>query len=383
MKNAIKFISLLIFLFHTVGVYAESRAQVNTNIVNATISAFMKENAIPGVAASLYVDGQPSSYYYGFANLDKKIAVTDKTIFEVGSISKVMTSILLAQEVDFAKMYLTDPVTKYVKDLPSSFDHITLQSLATHTSGLPFTIPASVTTETELQAYFANWKANNNFQNRWQYSNVGIGLLGDALEEATNWDFNKLYTRHILNPLHMQAIGITVPAKFNKYYAQGYDKTGDPIHPTEPRFFKAAYGLKMMAGDMQKFLGAAIGLPGTPPRVMWPMRLTQSIYVKYADQLQGLGWSIHPLSDNHLSALLQKNQANFGPARVQTIYERPLYDGNALIDKTGETNGFRAYIAVIPNKKTGIVILANKNVPRAVIVKTGRELLFKLNKWMR
>lgn len=377
-----KFISILTLLFFSCYVNAEVSASLKDELVKETLSTFMTRNGIPGMAVQIYVNGQPSSYYYGLADKDKKIPITNKTIFEVGSISKVMTSLLLAQEIDFAKMGLNDPVTKYVKDLPSGFSHITLQNLATHTSGLPFNVPASVTTTSELQAYLENWQPRVASGEEWQYSNLGTGLLGYALENSTKWDFNKLYIRHILSPLKMQAVGLTIPAKFNKYYAQGYDKNNNPVHPVQSKLFPAAYGLKVMAGDMRQFLSAAIGLPGTPPRVVWPMRMTQAIYAKYANTLQGLAWTIHPMNDESISELLEVNNDSLAPEVLDTVYERPSYDGNALIDKTGSTDGFRAYIAVIPNKKTGIVLLANKSVPNAALVKTGRELLFKLNKWI-
>lgn len=380
MKKVIKLISVLTLLVVFLNVRAEAATNPNAALVNQAISAFMANNDIPGIAVQLYVNGQPSSYYYGYANRDKKIPVTNKTIFEVGSISKIMTSILLAQEVDFAKVGLNDPVKKYLKNLPDSFNQVTLQSLATHTSGLPFAPPRQVTTQAQLQHYLATLKEITPGE-EWQYSNFGMGMLGEALESSTQWDFNKLYTRHILNPLRMQPIGVTVPAKFKKYYAQGYDKETNPVPSSTESLFPSAGGLKVMAGDMQRFLGAAIGLPGTPSRVMWPIRMTQAAYVKYADNLQGLGWTIHPIDSDTIPDLLDaSDEGGIVPMTVEGIYDKPLYDGNALIDKTGTTQGFRAYIALIPNKKTGIVILANKNVPTTAIVKTARELLFKLNK---
>ncbi len=381
MIKLIKFLSIFATACSAFCVYAETNTAVNADVVNQTISTFMANNDIPGVAVQLYVKGQPSSYYYGFADRDKKIPVTNKTIFEMGSISKVMTSILLAQEVDFAKMSFNDPVKKYITDLPATFNHITLQNLATHTSGLPRNVPNNVITQAELKDYLAHWQPTVDPSDRWQYSNVGIGLLGDALASSTQWDFNKLYIRHILNPLSMLPISTTVPAKFTKYIAQGYDNNGNPTKPYQPELFPSAGGLKVMAGDMQPFLGAAIGLPGTPPRLMWPIRMTQTTFVKYAGKQQGLAWSIHPIKEGYITDLLDDtNDYAMDTIAVDAIYERPPYDGNALIDKTGTTQGFRAYIAVIPNKKTGIVILANKNVPNTAIVRTARELLFKLNK---
>ena len=63
---------------------------------------------------------------------------------------------------------------------------------------------------------------------------------------------------------------------------------------------------------------------------------------------------------------------------MREVYAQPKFNGDALIDKTGSTRGFRTYIAVIPNKRAGIVILTNRVVTNSEIVNTGREILFKL-----
>jgi beta-lactamase class C len=65
---------------------------------------------------------------------------------------------------------------------------------------------------------------------------------------------------------------------------------------------------------------------------------------------------------------------------VEEISDQPLYDPNALIDKTGATEGFRTYVAVIPGKMAGIAIMANKYISNGAIVNAGREILFKVAK---
>jgi beta-lactamase class C len=378
MIKSVKCISAMVLSVLSISAFAESQFDPQAAFVRQTVTSFMDKYNVPGVAVELYVDGKPYEYYYGYADRANKTPVSNRTIFELGSISKVMTSILLAQEVDWAKMSFTDPVTKYVKDLPASFNKIKLQDLATHTSGLPFNPPKNIETHAELKNYLANWSSDADPGDEWTYSNIGIGLLGNAIEVSTEKDLDKLYHRHILNPLRM-IIGMEIPKKLTKYYAQGYNQNGNPVPHVAPGLFPAAYNFKASAEDMQRFLSAAIGLPGTPPRLFYPIRMTQSVYVKLADVSQGLGWQIHPLSDGYVSDLLNVPETqDFGPLDVQEIYARPLFNGDALIDKTGATGGFRAYIAVLPNKKSGIVILANKNVSNGAIVATARKLLFKL-----
>ncbi|MBX3709886.1 MAG: serine hydrolase [Gammaproteobacteria bacterium] len=378
MKKVRKVLSALVLSAISISTYAQVEADSHTAFIQKTMTVFMEKNAIPGAAVELYIDGQLYEYYYGYANREKKEPVIRKTIFEIGSISKIMTSILFAQEIDWAKMSFSDPITKYIKDLPEYFSKIKLQDLATHTSGLPFSLPKAINTKEDLRQYLSARSPGYGPGEQWMYSNLGTGLLGYALESSTEKDFDDLYRRHILNPLKM-VTGVSIPANLTKYYAQGYDKNGEVASRTELGLFPAAMGVKASAADMQRFLSAAIGLPGTPPRIFYPMRMTESVYVKFSGDFQGLAWQIHAIEKNGIARLLNLSDMHgMGPVNIQQIYPRPVYNGDALIDKLGTTQGFSSYIAVIPNKKSGIVILTNKDVPNSAIVKTARDILFKV-----
>lgn len=363
-------------------------AEIPTNPVPAEeikqeITALMEENHIPGVAVELYIDGKPQSYYFGYAKPAKQVPVTKNTIFELGSISKVMTSLLLAQAVDAAKMQLNAPVMQYLPNLSTDFDDVSLKDLATHTAGVPFNIADNIKTQSELDNFLSHFSYETMSEEKWIYSNLGIGLLGNAIEHATHQNINNLYRQQILSPLHMQLIGLTVPAKLAGNYAQGYTEEGtEAPRCCSTSLLPAAGQMKASANDMQRFLSAAIGLPGTPETILYPMRLTQSAFVELPNAvMQGLGWQVHPLDKKHVQGLLDASDVQdlMKSIDVVDVYKKPLYSGDVLIDKTGMTNGFRTYIAVIPNKKTGIVILANKAVKGPAIVKSARKILFMLN----
>nr|AIA18948.1 Beta-lactamase [uncultured bacterium] len=349
------------------------------DMINKAVHTFMEKNQIPGVAVEVFNDGEPNSYYFGLANQEKKIPVSGKTIFELGSISKLMTSLLLAQEVDFANLQLNTPLREVLKDLPETFNNVTLQSLATHVSGLPFRPSQPINDRVELEKYLNGFPKITLPDKQWAYSNFGINVLGYALETSTHKDFYQLYRSHILAPLKMQNLS-EPKRKVSGFIAQGYDKEGKPASAVGPGLLPAAGGLKASAEDMQRFLSAAIGLPKTPMRIFYPMRMTQSIYVKLSNHMQGLGWQIHPMDKSKIGNLFTEatNPLALGTLNVLEIEQRPMFDPNALIDKTGGTDGFRSYIAVIPNKKSGVVILANKFVPSDEIVKLGREILLKM-----
>lgn len=346
-------------------------------LIQKTITEVMNKYQIPGVAVELYVDGKPYEYYYGYADKTTKEPITRKTIFEVGALSKVMTGILLAQEIDWAKMSLTDPISKYIKDLPEAWNKIKLVDLATHTSGLPYNPPADLHSREDFTKYLLTSTPQQEPEEKWVYSNYGTGLLGYALEASTEKEFDKLYYRHVMIPLGM-VVGVTIPPALTKYYSQGYDSHGNVVDHYDAKIFPAATGIKASAADMQRFLSAAIGLPGTPPRVFYPMRMTQSVYAKLGNDFQGLGWQIHPIIANDPASISRAESLDVSQRSIDDIYDRPTFDGDALVDKTGATRGFRAYIAVLPNKKSGIVILANKYVPNSAIVSPAREILFKL-----
>lgn len=384
MKKAFKLIVCMTAALISFNSFATEPAHLKADpvgdLVKKTITDFMAKNKVNGVAVELYVDGVPYNYSFGYANPEKQIPVSQKTIFEIGSISKVMTGILLAQEIDYNKMALNDSVKKYVKDLPDNFKNIKLQDLATHTSGLPFNTPNNIQTKAELQKYLTTISPEYQPEQAWVYSNFGTGLLGYALEASTEKDFDKLYRRHILNPLGM-VVGTRIPTTMSKFAAQGFDADGNPAQPYNAGLFPASGGVLASADDMQRFLSAAIGLPGTPTRVFYPIKLTQSSFVRLPDRNEGLGWQIHTINSDNISDLVNESDySDNGPLDVDEVYARPTYDGNALIDKGGTTNGFRSYIAVVPNKKSGIVILANKGIPNSSIVNAGREILYKLGK---
>jgi len=372
----LKRLLVLLLIISAPAAYADSPDEV----VNHVMHEYMEKNNIPGAAVLLYTDGKPSSYYFGYADVAAKKPVTKNTIFELGSISKVMTTLLLAQDVDYAKIKLQEPITKYIPTLPDSFKALTMRSLATHTTSLPLFLPTDIKNRVDWeQKYAATWEPAYAPDTNYTYSNVGIGLIGQAIEAVAHESFDKIYRAKILAPLGMQPLGITVPAKLQPNVAQGYDANTEPAPPVSS-LFPAAGCLKASAEDMQKFLSASIGLPNTPDSIFYPIRMTQSAYLAVKGSAMGLGWVIHDMSSANLK-ILRNGDDGLGiqALPVEEVYPDPVFIGTNLIDKTGTTDGFRSYIAVLPSKKSGIVILANHHAKDKAIVVAAREILFKLN----
>ncbi|HEX4046169.1 MAG TPA: serine hydrolase [Gammaproteobacteria bacterium] len=390
MQIMTKMLTIFLCSFFAVAAYATTTTESSitpmtateadhTPFIEQTMKQIMEQHGVPGIAVLLYIKGKPTTYYFGYANETKQTPVTRQTIFEIGSISKVMTSVLLAQQVDFAKVQLNDSITDYLVDLPETYEDITPKNLATHTGGFPFNVPSDIKNQKALQAYLQTWQLPYPADAQWIYSNASIGLIGEVLAVATKRKIEDLYQRRLLMPIGMQPIAWTVPPALQRFYAQGHDKEGRPVPASSMGIFPCAGDVKASATDMQRFLAAAIGLPGTPKQILYPMRMTQTAYVKVPAFLQGLGWQLYPLpqqSSGKIPTFPIVNLRIMQP--VEEMIERPVFDGNMLMEKTGGTEGFRSYIAVIPNQQAGIVVLMNQFVDTEVIVGASRQILLTL-----
>ncbi len=376
----------LILSFWAINLHAES-TQVTQTVnptINKTINTWMKKNNVPGVAVQVYQKDAIQPYYLGVENKQTKSPVTEKTIFEVGSWTKLFTCLLTAEEVNAGEMKLGDSVQEYVPYLGKGFHSVTILNLATHTGGLPFTVPDNIKTPEALFTYYKNWQSVAPVGTHWAYSNMSIGLLGNATQAMGRSKMNSLYIKNILAPLGMQSIGFRVPKELEGYYAQGYDAKGNPVLRTQQGLYPSAYALRMSANDSGLFLKAALDIPGTPEDIAQAMKTSQTPYFHVEDHDQGLGWVIYPMTypitKKEKDALLNVPiDMNRGPLTSTMIsQEQRKFDGNMLIDKTGGTDGFRSYIVFIPNKKIGVTVLVNQMVSNREIVRLGREILLQL-----
>ena len=352
----------------------------HTEFVEKTMQKFIRETQAPGAAVAIVRDGKAEISVFGYADLAKKTPVTPKTIFEVGSITKLFTAILLADDVNHHRLQLTDSISQHMPEVEGNWvlRRITLDQLATHTAGFPFQIPESLKTPADLKQYLLEWKPAPSSGLTYQYSNPGIGLLGRILEAENHRDINQLYLERIILPLHMSPIGITVPSNLQSSFAQGYYADGKPAPYTGYGLFPATGALKMSIEDLSKFLSASLGAPGTPKELSQAIKLSTP-QVQVGNMQQGLGWQVRPFKESN-SLMKDTKAINIKPTHSTLIpREAKKFNPNALIEKTGGANGFRAYIALIPNSRSGVVIVTNRFVDTAPLVSTARTLLFKAN----
>lgn len=391
MKNWFRFSVLISSFFMIASSIAAtptpSAAQITTEAkVNAIVKPWMQQRGIPGVVVEVYSNGVPSAYYFGYADMEKTTPVTGNTIFEIGSITKAFTSILLAQEVLHHDLSLNDTAVTYIPQFQSNtktpFSKITLRNLATHTGGLPYDEPSTVKTNGQALSYFSHWRTPIRIGQSWAYSNVGMGILGYILENKMHQSINTLYQQNILIPLGMTPLGTSIPANDEAYRAKGYNRGGEFMPPREYWVFPASGAIKASGNDMQKFLRAALLLPGTPPGIANAMRLTQTPFVRTGVSQQGLAWVVIPLQRlNDQWILPAKKNTSVGPMPSQQLDSlESQYNARAIIEKTGTIDGFRSYIGVIPATQSGVVILTNRYAAVGDATRIGHTLLLEVSR---
>lgn len=338
--------------------------------INQTMTRFMKSHHIHGAAVILYRQGKMRTYYFGEAVPAKHIPVNENTIFELGSITKTFTGILLSENVLLGKTALYEPMTNYL-DKPHSnmMGKVTYFNVATHSSGLPFNarnLPYNASTSSTHRLRFRgainNQRLSFNMGSQMLYSNFGYGILGRALAKKAKTKLPELMKRNILTPLNMQMSGLDIRPEHQKHLAQGYNAQGNPVPYKSSGLLGGAWAMRSSVKDMQHYLKAAVGDPSTPKHLHNAIRMSQIPYydVSREKMQMGLGWVITPLNQKSTRRLVIKPEHyRFIPVRGTKI-KNPHFNPHALIGKTGATDGFRAYIAMIPEKHTGVVIMTNQ-----------------------
>lgn len=356
-----------------------AKPDVNQKMIDQTIDAFMQKNQIPGAAVAVINHGQSHIYVFGVADKSSNKPVTSETVFAIGSITKLFTTLLFSQEIAQNQLKMSDKLTKYIQPLDSNknLNQITLEELATYTGSLPFKAPDSVKTEMQVQNYLTTWEPEKPIGSVFQYSNVSIGLLGKVLQIQNQDYIQALYQHAIFTPLKMTSTTVTLTPEMKKTMAQGYTVEGVPVEPASTSLFPSAAAGKSTIHDLSRFLAAAIGLPDTPKNIHEAMMIAQTPRATMGNVSQAFSWQLMALSDPQL--LKAPENMDMGPTSVKWLPKtRQHYNSDMLIDKTGATEGFRAYVAVIPGEQSGIVILTNRYVSNGEIVNVGRKILVDL-----
>jgi len=227
---------------------------------------------------------------------DKRRQVDGNTAFEIGSITKVFTALLLADMAQRGEMRLSDAASAHLPrgvTVPQRNGRaITLLDLATHTSGLPF-MPA----DARLRRFLSTYTLPREPGAEWDYSNLAYWVLGEALASRARVDLATLMRIRIFDPLEMPNTRMAAgPGSVNGHLAIGHDAAlqraqafaDAPVYREMP----AAGGLLSTANDLLKFLSGSMGLVASPLSPAMAVALSTTRPTGHPGELQALGWLV-------------------------------------------------------------------------------------------
>ncbi len=295
-----------------------------------------------GIVAGV-IDGEGSRIYCQGKTSKEGAAVDGDTVFEVGSITKTLTATLLADMVLRGEVQLDDPVSKY---LPQSVrmprrggKEITLLDLVTHTSGLPrmpsnfrpkdAENPYADYTEANLYEFLSSFTLTRDIGEKYEYSNLGFGLLGNALARRAGKGFEELITERIFHPLGMNSTAITLTPEMKSHLATGHSRMLAPVKNWELAALAGAGAVRSTANDMLLYLAANLELRKSDLSAALARAQQAERHTSMKDTEIGLAWHI---------------------ARKY---------GSEITWHNGGTGGYHSFVGFDRKKGLGIVILSN------------------------
>jgi len=371
--NALKrvvFIQLALLFLAAATVPARSgEEQRSTSIrqtVDAIIQALMAKDHIPGMAVAVADGGKAYVFNYGVASVNPRVPVNDDTLFELGSVTKIFTATLASWAQVQHRLSLGERTAKYLPALRGTpFGNVSLLSLGTHTpGGIALQFPDDLTNDAQLMRYFHQWRPTYPVGTYRTYSNQGIGLLGFIVAKSMGEDFHSLMERRLFPALGLHHSFISIPKSKRADYAWGYTDENAPIRMRAGMLSDETYGIRTTAADMIRFVQENIDPSGLPASIREAITQTHTGYFHAGPMTQDLIWEqySYPVAQ---PSLLDGNSYRmiFRPTPVKRMAPPQPPMQSAWLNKTGSTNGFAAYVAFIPLKKLGVVMLANKNYP--------------------
>ncbi|MEM7485533.1 MAG: serine hydrolase domain-containing protein [Bacteroidota bacterium] len=243
------------------------------------------------------------TYYYGFGrtSLQNNAKPDEHSIFEIGSITKTLTATLLADLQLKDEINIQVPLEEYLPILKNIYSDstqiITLETLSTHTSGLPRE-PLNMNpnddnryrdyTTKNLSDFLKDYKLDS-ISGEFRYSNLGVLIIEQAIENQMSESYEKLLMERIIEPLDMTSTYFEVPYEKRSKVVKGFRDNKETVE-LDLGQFQSMGGLRSTARDMLEYLKAEIGLKSTD--LDEAMQETQKIHFQDDKNTMGLGWEI-------------------------------------------------------------------------------------------
>lgn len=348
MHRAFYFLStILIFSLLLSPVMAQRLTPSTKTDLKKFIEKQMKKRKIQGVSIAL-VDGQKILWSEGFGLMDveKGISATEKTIYRVGSISKLFVATAIMQLHEQGKLDIDESVQKYLPEFkPKSrfgkTNNITVRQLLTHHSGLPSDVfdrffAKEVPPFQSIVDYLNEEYVCTEAETVWSYSNAAYSTLGVIIERVSGQDFIQ-YTDDMLSKMDMDLSSFEVNSTMEQYFSKGYDRKGKLLDEGFIRDVPAGM-LHSNVLDMSNFIMTVLNDGKYRNKKLLKSATLKEMHRPQNDDIAldfsesiGLCWFVNGNWD---------------------------YAGG-MVEHGGDTRTFHAQMSVLPKQNMGVVVLTN------------------------
>jgi CubicO group peptidase (beta-lactamase class C family) len=297
-----------------------------------------------GLSIGILINGKKIFYGYGETVKDNGQLPNQHSIYEIGSISKTFTAILLADAVEKGLVKLDDPVSKYFPDSVPALTYlgtpVTLKMLSNHSSGIPRMPdnfhpadgenPYKDYGNQELYSFYKTFKLDRIPGTKYEYSNLAAATLGVILEKLYRKSYEDLFVETICDPLGMNETREFIRKKDSARFVKGYNEQGKYNSQWDFDALAPAGSIRSTASDMLLYANAQLG--NGPAALEKDIKLAQA--------------------------------KTFSDGAVQTAlawhYMKPGKD--EIIGHSGGTGGFRTLLAINLEKKFAVIVLSNTSI---------------------
>jgi len=308
-----------------------------TEIIKTRVDEGRATGIVVGV---LEADGTRRIVAYGEAGPGAR-PLGPESVFEIGSITKVFTGILLADMAERGEVRVESPISVYAHEgvtIPSRDGReITFIDLTTHRSSLP-RLPANMSpadgtnpyadyTVDQMHEFLSGYDLTRDIGSQYEYSNLAVGLMGHLLAHTADMEYEALVRERILDPLGMDMTAIELTPDMREWLVLGHAE-GRPVSNWDLPTLAGAGALRSNTNDMLTFLEANIGPPTND--------LERAMRVSHAGIMEagggndiGFNWHILSVQDDH------------------------------VVWHNGGTGGYRTFVGFDPEKEVGVVVLTN------------------------
>jgi len=355
---AVAFLAVMTFSSGCTGpVPAPASTQTTGNLdgFDTFVSSKMTEYEVPGAVVGI-VENDTVVYLkgYGVREIGKPETVDPDTRFQIASVSKYFTGAAIGTLVDEGKLDWDIPVVTYLPDflLKDTYagEHATLRDLLAHRTGFKSydgeLLGRIGYSNSEILDRIQYLEPGASFREKYLYSNIGYFIAGEVAANADNRSWEELTDARIIRPLNMTRSGASPETLYlDDNHVSGHAGTGGDIYtiPLEEASLPAAGQVVSTGRDMTRWMRMMLNNGSIDGKQILTAKTLKQIHA--ASLVAG---SSGPLSDPN-------GAVGMGCDSYQFLGER-------IIEKNGALDGLRSVVVLIPGKKTGIVVIANKQL---------------------